>query len=106
MIELLNKTETDVIISLETLTNAYVDILSAARDENDLKTAKGVLDSLGRMHGLVIERKEVGKAGDFARMTEHELINFIEATAIEVGRTITGSTEGAFEEANSDEAGE
>jgi hypothetical protein len=39
-------------------------------------------------------------------MTEHELINFIEATAIEVGRTITGSTEGAFEEANSDEAGE
>jgi hypothetical protein len=91
MIELLNKTETDVIISLETLTNAYVDILSAARDENDLKTAKGVLDSLGRMHGLVIERKEVGKAGDFARMTEHELIDFIEATAIEVGRTIAGS---------------
>jgi len=91
MIELLNKTETDVIISLETLTNVYVDLLTAARDENDLKTAKSIADSLGKMHGLVIERKEVGKAGDFARMTEHELINFIEATAIEVGRAITGS---------------
>ena len=105
MFELLTKTETEVIITTQSLTNAYVDVLDKSYDDGDYKNVKSTLDSLAKLHGLMIDRKEVGKACDFTKMSDDELIHFIEATAAEVGQIGLSST-GIEEEAEPEEAGE
>ena len=105
MFELLTKTETEVIVTTETLTNAYVDVLDKSYDDGDYKNVKSTLDSLAKLHGLMIDRKEVGKAGDFSKMTDDELRLYIENASAEIGELIF-SQDGEEEERPSEEAGE
>lgn len=99
--ELLEDTETEVIVNVNTLTNIYVEILKKSFDDGDLKNAKGTTDSLAKMHGLMIERKEVGGVGEFTKMTNEQLIEFISARTIELGRENISGT-GTGEEGEKD----
>ncbi len=105
MFELLTKTETEVIITTQTLTNAYVEVLDKSFEDEDYKNAKSTLDSLAKLHGLMVDRKEVGKAGDFSKMTDDELRLYIENTAAEIGGLLL-SPEGDEEEGPSQGTGE
>ena len=96
--ELLTKSETDLIIDRNTMTNVYADLLKSSREVGNFNAAKGVADSLAKLHGLMIDRRESGSPGEFNAMDDAQLREYIQATAAEISSTLQGS-EGADEEA-------
>lgn len=95
--ELLKTTETDLRVTVESMTNLYADLLQGARSAGNFNAAKGAADSLAKMHGLMIDRKETGAPGDFSRMDDDQLRKYVSATVAEIGRSSQGS-EGVAEE--------
>jgi hypothetical protein len=47
----------------------------------------------GKLHGLVIERKETGKPGDFSSMTDEDLENVIRAAKSQGGNGVVGPSQ-------------
>lgn len=95
--ELLRTTETELKVTVESMTNLYADLLNGARSAGNFNAAKGAADSLAKLHGLMIDRKEAGGPGDFNRMDDDQLRNFISTAASEISAGST-SSEGASEE--------
>jgi hypothetical protein len=102
ILELLKTTETDLKVTVESMTNVYADILLSAKKVGNFNAAKGAADSLAKMHGLMIDRKETGAPGDFSRMDDDQIREFISATASEIGAHSRGS-EGAGEAGEEEE---
>jgi phage terminase small subunit len=100
--ELLKTTETELKITVESMTNVYADILSSAKQVGNFNAAKGAADSLAKLHGLMIDRKEAGAPGDFSRMDDDQLKQFISNTASELS-ALSGRSEG--EDQEEEEAG-
>jgi hypothetical protein len=61
----------------ETLNKVYTSLLITAKKLNKIETAKGIADSLARVNGLLINRYEHGKAGDFEALSDNELLELI-----------------------------
>lgn len=93
IVELLSSTETELKITVESMTNLYADLLNGARSAGNFNAAKGAADSLAKMHGLMIDRKETGAPGDFSRMDDDQLRQYVSATVAEISRG-SASTEG------------
>ena len=75
--ELLTPSATKAQITIESLTQMYLEDRRLAQEANQLSVSKGAADSLAKLYGLLIDRAENGKPGDFARLTEDELDRFI-----------------------------
>jgi hypothetical protein len=60
--------------------NAHAaDVMELETHQPDASAANRALELLGREVNLFIEKKEVGKPGDFDHMSDEELLQFIEA---------------------------
>lgn len=77
VIELQERSAAKVEITVEILTKMLKDDRDLARELGQASAAVSAVDKLGRLHGLVIDKKEIGKPGDFERMSEDELEAFI-----------------------------
>ena len=75
--ELQSRASTSVNITVSSLTEMYLEDRKLAKELGQTAAAKGCLDSLAKLHGLMIERKETGAPGEFARMSDDELDRFI-----------------------------
>ena len=75
--ELLTPSATKAEITIESLTQMYLEDRKDARALGQMAVSKGAADSLAKLYGLLIDRAENGKPGDFARLTEDELDRFI-----------------------------
>jgi len=62
----------------------------ALGEASGLNVAKSAWVDAAKVQGLVVDRKEVGKPGDFSRMTEDELEEFIARRQDIAGASIAG----------------
>lgn len=46
-------------ITIDFLTEKYLGLLAKAENENKIEAGKGILDSLGKLHGLMVDKKQV-----------------------------------------------
>jgi hypothetical protein len=49
----------------------------ALKDASGLSVARQAAMDAAKLHGLIVDKKETGKPGEFSRMDEHELDDFI-----------------------------
>ena len=89
--ELLKTTETELKVTVESMTNVYADLLNGARSAGNFNAAKGAADSLAKLHGLMIDRKEAGAPGDFSRMDDDQLRQYVSASIAEISQSSPGS---------------
>ena len=101
--ELLRKSETDLVVDRNTMTNVYSDLLHASREAGNYNAAKGAADSLAKLHGLMIDRKETGRPGDFGSMADDQLREFIQTAANQL--SADGGGEAGAEEEGEEEEG-
>jgi hypothetical protein len=101
--ELLRKSETDLVVDRNTMTNVYSDLLHASREAGNYNAAKGAADSLAKLHGLMIDRKETGRPGDFGSMADDQLREFIQTAANQLSSD--GGGEAGTEEEGEEEEG-
>ena len=91
--ELLTPSAKRAEITVERLTEMYLEDRGLAQAAGQLAVSKGAADSLAKLYGLLIDRAETGKPGDFSRLTEDELDRFISQregrTSVGVSRTRT-----------------
>jgi len=83
--ELQERASKSVDITVASLTKMYLEDRKLATELGQPSAAKGCLDSLAKLHGLMIDRKETGGPGDFARMSDDELDRFISAREDRIG---------------------
>ena len=103
ILEIFSKSETDLIIDRNTMTNAYTLTVQEARNSGNLNAVKGALDSLAKLHGLMIDRKETGRPGDFGSMADDQLREFIQTAANQLSSD--GGGEAGTEEEGEEEEG-
>jgi hypothetical protein len=60
-------------ITIETITSMLLADRDLARDVNQTSAAVSATKALAGLHGLVIDRKEVGRPGEFSEMSDDEL---------------------------------
>jgi phage terminase small subunit len=75
--ELLEQGAEHTLITIETLTQMFLQDRELARKLGQAGAAKGATDSLAKLHGFYIERSERGAPGDFDRMSEAQLEEII-----------------------------
>jgi phage terminase small subunit len=75
--ELQQRASKSVDITIASLTKMYLEDRKLATELGQASAAKGCLDSLAKLHGLMIERKETGAPGEFSRMSDDELDQYI-----------------------------
>ena len=75
--ELQKRASASVDITVANLTKMYLEDRKFAKELGQAAAAKGCLDSLAKLHGLMIERKETGAPGEFSRMSDDELDQYI-----------------------------
>ena len=75
--ELLQRSAQKSVVTIETITEMYLEDRRLAQAAGQLAVSKSAADSLAKLHGLMIERSENGKPGDFSRMSDDELERFI-----------------------------
>lgn len=64
-------------ITVDSLKDMFLEDRKLARELGQSAAAVSAVDKLARLYGHMIEKKEIGKPGDFDRMTEDELEEFI-----------------------------
>lgn len=101
--ELLSKSETKLVVDRNTMTEVFTDLLHSARTAGNYNAAKGAADSLAKLHGLMIDRKETGRPGDFSAMADDQLREFIQTAANQLGSD--GGGEAGTEEEGEEEEG-
>lgn len=75
--ELQERSAKKVEITVDTLRDMLLEDRTLARELGQSAAAVSAVDKLGKLYGHMIERKEVGRPGEFSRMTEDELDAFI-----------------------------
>jgi hypothetical protein len=75
--ELLERSARKTEITVDSLRDMLLADRELARELGQSAAAVSAVDKLGKLYGHMIERKEVGRPGDFSRMTEDELEAFI-----------------------------
>jgi hypothetical protein len=103
ILEIFSKSETDLIIDRNTMTNAYTLTVQEARNAGNMNAVKGALDSLAKLHGLMIDRKETGRPGDFTAMADDQLREFIQDAANRL--SAASSSEAGEDEEEEEEEG-
>lgn len=62
-----------------------VDNVALAKQKHDIAPANKALELIGKELGMFIDRKEVGGPGEFARMSDDELVNYIRREFEKIG---------------------
>lgn len=75
--ELLERGAKRAEITVDSLTDMLKEDRALARELGQAAAAVSAVDKLGKLHGLMVDRKEIGAPGEFARMSEDELDAFI-----------------------------
>ena len=88
--ELLERSARKTEITVESLKDMLIEDRQLARELGQTAAAVSAVDKLGKLYGHMIERKEIGKPGDFSRMTEDELEEFIARRQDIAGASIAG----------------
>lgn len=99
VMEILSKDETKLRVTRNSMTNLYAELVRDAKSVGNMNAAKGLADSLAKLHGLMVERQESGAPGDFSRMDDDQLREYVEAAITEAGSGYQG-------EERADEEGE
>lgn len=68
-------------------------ILADARQDRAHSAAARMVELLGRERNTFVEKKEIGRPGDFSGMADDELDDFIAREAGELGRGAPGKTD-------------
>ena len=72
-----------------------IEIAQAAKSSEDYAPANKALELLGKELGMFIERKEVGGPGEFAKMSDDELRDFVKGEAEALGFGSSGAKNAA-----------
>lgn len=64
-------------ITVERLTAMLLEDREFAREVGQAGPARAATETLARLHGKMVDRKEVGQPGDFERMTDEELVDLV-----------------------------
>jgi phage terminase small subunit len=73
-------------VTIESLTEMLREDRALARELGQAAAAVSAVDKIAKLYGHMIDRKEVGRPGDFSRMTEEELDEFIASRKNIAGR--------------------
>jgi len=76
-VELFNESIPEMKWTREEVNHQYTDLLIKLKRANKLEAAKQCVDSIARVNGLIINRYESGKAGEFDGLSDHELLELI-----------------------------
>jgi hypothetical protein len=76
-LELFKDTIPQVKWTREEVNHQLTDLLLQAKEQKNLAIAAKLVDSIARINGLVINRTESGKAGEFEALSDSELIELI-----------------------------
>jgi hypothetical protein len=88
--ELRKRSQINLALSIDYLSEKYLEIFEAAREDRKYSAAVAALDSVAKIQGFVIDKRETGAPGDFARLSDDELIAFIEQNIKMLPLTIEG----------------
>ena len=83
--DLLSRAAVRTEITIATISEMYLKDREEAYRLGQLNVAKGAADSLARLHGLIVDRKEVGRPGDFEGMPTDDLRGFVSTEAHSLG---------------------
>lgn len=86
--ELLGRAANRAEVSISSITERLIRISDkgeAIGEPAGLSVARQAAMDAAKLHGLIVDKKETGKAGDFSRMTEDELDAFIARETRELG---------------------
>lgn len=81
-------------VTIESLTDDLARIAMKAEGLNNgpgLNAARAAKMDIARLNGMIIERSEIGKPGDFSRMTEDELERFISERTRRISGGLAGT---------------
>ena len=94
VVELQSRAAERAEISVASVTDALLRIARKAEsigEPSALAVARASYVDAAKINGLVIDRKDIGAPGDFARMNEDELASFIEERIGTLGGGVTGA---------------
>jgi phage terminase small subunit len=86
--EILERAANRVEVSVSSITERLIRISETAEaigEPAGLSVARQAAMDAAKLHGLIVEKKETGKPGDFSRMDEHELDDFIAREKVALG---------------------
>lgn len=78
-------------ITVDRIRDMLLEDRQLARELGQSAAAVSAVDKLAKLYGHMIDRKEIGKPGEFDRMTEDELESFIKGRIAGAGRGHEGS---------------
>jgi|SRR6185312_11205435 len=86
--EILERAASRVEVTVSSITERLIRISEMAEaigEPAGLSVARQAAMDTAKLHGLIVDKKETGKPGDFSRMDEHELDDFIAREKIALG---------------------
>lgn len=87
--EILERSAVRAEVSVAGITERLIRISDAGealKDAAGLSVARQAAMDAAKLHGLIVDKKETGKPGEFARMDDHELDAFIAREKAALGR--------------------
>ena len=83
--ELLERSAKKVEITIDWLRDQLLGDHALARELGQTSAAVSATNSIGKLYGLIVERKEVGRPGEFESMNADQLREYIAREAPELG---------------------
>jgi len=83
--ELLNKSAEKAEVTIDWLREQLQGDHKLARELGQASAAVSATNSIGKLYGLIVERKEVGRPGEFESMNADQLREYIAREAPELG---------------------
>lgn len=110
LIELTGTSDVQELASRDRILSELASVGYAPIGGPDVKVNEKINSLMGmaKIAGHLIDRKEIGKAGDFAKLNEHELDSILDATYSEIALLESegsGDSDGETEEAEEEEDG-
>lgn len=110
LIELTGTADVQELASRDRILSELASVGYAPIGGPDVKVNEKINSLMGmaKIAGHLIDRKEIGKAGDFAKLNEHELDSILDATYSEIALLESegsGDSDGEAEEAEEEEDG-
>ena len=84
--ELLERSAKKVEITIDWLRDQLIGDHALARELGQTSAAVSATNSIGKLYGLIVERKEVGRPGEFESMNADQLREYIDRQTAELGQ--------------------
>lgn len=105
LIELTGTAEVEFLASRDRILQELASVAYTPIGNADVKTSdkNNALMNMAKIAGLLIERKEIGRVGEFDRMSNDELLEYIDVTYREIASIAEGEGSGGDEEVEGEE---